>query len=206
MVEIIRLYGKSCDKPTIPWKFAVGDCDSYWPVKWLLYPVKDGELWVVKRRDPDNICVEEQADLVGIRVDGELIFVEPEWNNEVVSVWKREEVYHLFKKVWEGEYCGVALEKNWEPKEQEEAEKWHRLRWVVRMLLKDRDEWNNCDELAFRRYVEDYYSKWLMEFKDLFDTLAKMRGSDRERFLENLWHNLEDKGFKEGFFMYVYWP
>jgi hypothetical protein len=201
MLELVRLYEGSV-KP-VPWKFVVYDSDSYWPVKWFLWPAGEG-LWVVKKRSPDNVWAEERFDLVGIRINGETRFVETEWNNEVLYVRREKEILRIFEDVVRGKYSGVAIEENWEPTAREAAEKWHRMRWVVKLLWDDRERWRNYGELTFSRYIESEFGEWLTEFRGLFEKLAK--SEDRERFLKSLSLALKQEGFQRGFFMYVYYP
>jgi len=199
-VEFVRLYD-SLGLPSVPWKFSITDNDWFWPVGHLLSPVGNGELWVVKKESPLNEYAREKADLVGIKINGELVFAEPEWNNQVLQVWSRGEVFALFEDALKGKYSGVAIEENWTNEEREKAEKWHRLMCLIRELLEDELSYG---EYTFYRHVERYYSKWIPEFKDFFEKLA--RTEDRARFLKTLKQDLQKEGFIKGYFMYIYYP
>jgi hypothetical protein len=201
-IKFVRLYD-STGLPSVPWKFSVSDNDWFWPVGWLLYPVGDGELWIVKRESPKNDLAKEDMEWIGIEIGGDLVFAEPEWNNQVLQVWSREEVFALFEKAIKGKYSGVAMEENWTTEEQERAEKWHRLMWVIKSLLEDEDALN-YGEHTFLKYIERYYSEWIPEFKDLFEKLAV--AEDRTRFLKSLKRDLQRTGFREGYFMYICYP
>jgi hypothetical protein len=200
-IEFIHLYDS--DLPSVPWKFLIEDRDWFWPVGWVLHPTGDGELWLVKRESPRNIHAKESYDLVGIKVNGELVFVEPEWNNEVLQVWSREEVLSLFEDVVRGEYSGVAIWENWSPEEREKVEKWNKLMQVVKTLLEDGDL--RYGEFTFLKYAERYYSEWLAEFQDLFRKIAKME-EGRITFLKGLKRSLWKEGFRNGYFMYICYP
>jgi hypothetical protein len=205
-VEIVRLYDDP-PIPTIPWKFSVEDNDDYWPVGWLLYsiPTHDGDIWIVKRESPKNVYVKESSELVGVRINGELVLKTVEWNNEIVQIWRKDEVLSLFEAVVRGKYSGVAICENWSLEEREKAEKWHKLMYVIKALLEDEDRISRYGEYTFLRYAECYYSKWLVEFKDLFEKIAKME-EGRITFLKNLKRSLWNEGFRNGYFMYVYYP
>jgi hypothetical protein len=201
VVEFVRLYS-STGLPSVPWKFLITDKDDFWPIGWLLYPV-DGTLWLVKKESPKNIYAKESMELVGVKVNGELVFEEPEWNNEVIQIWSKGQIISLFEDVVRRKYSGVALDENWTNEEKEKAESWHKLRWVVKKLREDERALKYGGE-SFIRYVERYYR--LAEFRELFEKLAKMKEEERVRFLDALKESLEQEGFMNGFFMYVWYP
>jgi hypothetical protein len=202
-VEFIRLYDDP-PIPTIPWKFSVEDNDDYWPVGWLLYPIHDGDIWIVKRESPKNVYARESSELVGVRINGKLVLKTVEWNNQILQVWSRKTVLALFEDVVRGKYSGVALDEHWTTEEKEKAEKWHKLMYITKALLEDEDRISRYGELTFLRYAECYYSKFLTEFKDLFEKIAKME--ERITFLKDLKRSLWNEGFRNGYFMYVYYP
>ena len=204
-VEFVRLY-ENPSVPSVPWKFVVEWEDYFWPVKWSLFPLGEGDLWLVKRESPWNDLAREKVEVIGIIINGELVFAEPEWNNETLQVWNREQVFSLFDGVRRREYSGVVIEENCSKEEREEAEKLLRWLWVVKLLLKDKERISKYGELTFSRYVEWDYSKWLEEFGEFFQELAMLKGEDRVKRLENIKEVLEKTLFETGFFMHVYYP
>jgi hypothetical protein len=204
-VEFVRLY-ENPSVPSVPWKFVVEWEDYFWPVKWSLFPLGEGDLWLVKRESPWNDLAREKVEVIGIIINGELVFAEPEWNNETLQVWNREQVFSLFDGVRRREYSGVVIEENCSKEEREEAEKLLRWLWVVKLLLKDKESISKYGELTFGRYVERYYSKWLEEFGEFFQELAMLKGEDRVKRLENIKEVLEKALDETGWFMYVYYP
>jgi len=205
-VMLVRLYDEKPQVPSVPWKFTIQNLDWYWPIRWWLCPLDDARnVWLVKRVSPDNPYALERLDYIGVEIGGNLVYVEPEWNNEVIQIWNKESVLSLFKDVRDRRLSGVAVEENWTQEEKEKAEKWHKLVWVIRMLLKDEDVLES-GERAFRAYIERYYQKWLKEFGDLFEKLATLKPQERKGLLEDLKVNLEKEGFEEGYDMYVYYP
>jgi len=203
-VEFVRLYDDP-PIPTVPWKFSVEDNDDYWPVGWLLYPIHDGDIWIVKKESPRNMYARESSELVGVRINGKLVLKTVEWSNQILQVWRKDEVLSLFKTVARGKYSGVALDEHWTTEEKEKAEKWHKLTHIIKALLQDEDRISRYGEFTFLRYAECYYSKLLTEFKDLFEKIAKME-EGRITFLKNLKRSLWNEGFRNGYFMYVYYP
>ncbi len=204
-VEFIRLHDSS-GLPSVPWKYLVEDTDWFWPVGWFLYPIGDGELWLVKRESPRNIYAQENCELIGIKVNGELTFEETEWNNEVMQIWSKDQVLSLFEDVVRGKYSGVAIWENWSPEERGEAEKWHKLMYVIKALLEDEDRISRYGEFTFLRYAERYYSKFLAELGDFFGKLSKMKKEERITFLKELKKSLWNEGFRNGYFMYIFYP
>ncbi len=204
-VEFIRLYGDP-SVPSVPWKFVVEWEDYFWPVKWMLYPLGGGDFWLVKKESPWNEYARGKSEIVGIFIDGELVFAEPEWENETLQVWTTEEVSSLFDGVKRGEYSGVVLEENCSEEEREEAEKL--LRWlrVVEMLLEDKERILGYGELTFCKYIDRYYSQWVGEFEEFFKELAQLKGEERVRLLEKVKTDLENRLDETGFFMYIYYP
>ena len=203
-VEFVRLYDDP-PIPTVPWKFSVEDNDDYWPVGWLLYPIHDGDIWIVKKESPRNVYARESSELVGVRINGKLVLKTVEWSNQILQVWRKDEVLSLFKTVARGKYSGVALDEHWTTEEKEKAEKWHKLTHIIKALLQDEDRISRYGEFTFLRYAECYYSKLLTEFKDLFEKIAKME-EGRITFLKNLKRSLWNEGFRNGYFMYIYYP
>ncbi len=204
-IEFIRLYGNP-SVPSVPWKFVVEWEDYFWPIKWMLYPLGEGGLWLVKKESPWNEYAREKSEIVGIFIDGELVFAEPEWNNQVLQIWKREDILSLFEEVRRGKFSGVALEENLSEEEKEEAEKMLRWLWVVKQLIEDRERISEYGKITFGRYIERYYSEWLEEFRDFFEKLAEMEGEERIKYLKNVKRELNQKLFETGFFMYIYYP
>jgi hypothetical protein len=205
-IELVRLYGNP-SVPSVPWKFVVEWEDYFWPIRWMLYPLgEEGSLWLVKKESPWNEYAREKSEIVGIFIDGELVFAEPEWNNEVLQVWERERVASLFDGVKRGEYSGVVLEENCSEEEREKVEKM--LRWlkVIRLLLEDKERITGYGEITFGRYVERYYSEWLGEFREFFEGIGKLKGEERIRYLKHIKESLKKELDKTGFFMYVYYP
>ncbi len=205
-IEFVHLYDHP-PIPPVPWKFVVEDTDWFWPVGWFLYPIGDGELWLVKKESPRNIHAKERCDaLIGIKVNGELVFAEPEWNNEVLQVWERERVASLFDGVKRGEYSGVVIKENCSEEEREKVEKMLRWLTVIRLLLEDKERITEYGEVTFGRYVERYYSRWLKEFREFFEGIGKLKGEERVRLLEKVKTDLENRLDETGFFMYIYYP
>jgi hypothetical protein len=204
-VEFVRLYEEFA-APVVPWKFVVEWDDYFWPIRWSLCPLADGNLWLVKKESPWNDLVKEEAELWAVVVNGEVAFVEPVWNNEILQTWSPEEVYALFDQVRRGEYSGVVIEENCSEEERKEIEKTLRLLKVIRMMLEDRERIQDYGKLTFGRYVERYYSAWLGEFREFFEELAKLKGEERVRRLEEIKEGLEKWLSQTGYFMYVYYP
>ncbi len=205
-VEFVRLYDEP-SVPSVPWKFVVEWKNYFWPVRWMLYPLAEGNLWLVKKESPWNELAREKSEIVGIFIDGELVFAEPEWNNQVLQKWKREDVLSLFEDVRRGELSGVVLEENLSKEEKEEAEKMLRWLWVIEQLIEDRERISEYGKITFGRYIERrYYSKWLEEFRDFFEKLAELEGKERIKYLESVKRELNKRLFETGFFMYVYYP
>jgi len=202
-VEFVRLY----EHPPIPvpWKFVVEWEDYFWPLRWFLFPL-GGDLWLVKKESPWNDLAKEVMEIVGIVINGELVFAEPEWNNEILQIWNKKRVLTLFEGVRKGKYSGVVIEENCDEEERKKVKKLLRWLWVVKLLLKDKERISKYGELTFGRYVERYYSKWLGEFGEFFQELAMLKGEDRVKHLENIKEVLEKELYETGFFMYVYCP
>jgi hypothetical protein len=201
-IEFVRLHGDS-NLPAVPWKVLVEWRDWFWPVGWFIYPISR-ELWIVKKESPLNELAKEKVEVTGVKVNGEMVFAEPEWNNQVLEIWSREEVFALFEAALKEEkYSGVAIKENWTFEERENAEEWHRLMRVIRGLLQDEDVLR-YGKATFLRHVERYYSKWLTEFRGFFETLAEVE--DRKGVLEAFRGLQQRYGFENGYFMYVYYP
>jgi hypothetical protein len=204
-VELVPLYERA-SAPSVPWKFVVEWKDYFWPLKWSLFPFPLGDLWLVKKESPWNDLAKEQARLVGIFINGELVFAEPEWNNEILQLWDRKSVLSLFEEVRRGKYSGVVIAENCDKEEREEAEKILRLLRVIRMLLEDRERISGYGENTFSKYIERYYGKWIGEFGGFFERLAKLKGEERVGHLEDIKETLERKLWESGWFMHVYYP
>jgi hypothetical protein len=203
-VELVRLYDDVL-VPFVPWKFLIEDNDWFWPRKWFLYPITD-RIWVVKRQSPSNEYAKEDYEWIGIKIGGELVFKTKEWNNELVEIWSREAVLSIFTRVIKREYSGVVIEENCSEKEREEMEKMLRWKHVVNLLLEDRERILKYGEITFGKYIERYYGEWLGEFGEFFKELAKLKGEDRVRHLEDIKETLERRLYENGRFMHVYYP
>jgi hypothetical protein len=203
-VEFIRLHERT-SAPSVPWEFVVEWPDYFWPVKWSLFPLGEGDLWLVKKESPWNELAKEKAEVVGIAINGELVFAEYEWNNETLQVWDRESVLSLFEKVRRGEYSGVVIEENCDEEEREEAERLIRLLYLIRQLLEDEERISEYGEITFRRYAERYYSEELEEFRDFFEELAKLEGKERIKYLKSVKRDLNKRLYETGFFMHIYY-
>jgi len=204
-VEFVRLY-ENPPVPSVPWKFVVEWEDYFWPVKWSLFPLGEGDLWLVKKESPWNELAKEKVEVVGIVINGELVFAEPEWNNETLQVWDKKSVLSLFEEVRRGKYSGVVIEENCDEEEREKVEKLLRLLYLIRQLLEDEERISGYGEITFRRYAERYYSKELEEFRDFFEELAKLEGKERIKRLKSVKRDLNQRLYETGFFMYVYYP
>ncbi len=203
-IEFAHLYDHP-PIPPVPWKFVVEWEDYFWPVKWMLYPL-GGDFWLMKKESPWNEYAREKSEIIGIFIDGELVFAEPEWNNQVLQIRKKEDILSLFEEVRRGKFSGVALEENLSEEEKEEAEKLLRWSWVVKQLIEDRERISEYGKITFGRYIERYYSRWLEEFRDFFEKLAEMEGKERIKYLKNVKRELNQRLFATGFFMYIYYP
>jgi len=204
-VEFIRLY-ENPSVPSVPWKFVVEWEDYFWPIKWMLCPLGGGDLWLVKKESPWNEYAKEKSEIVGIFINGELVFAEPEWDNETLQLWNRKDVLRLFEKVRRGEYSGVLLAENCSKEEVEEAEKLLRLLYLIRSLLEDEERISEYGEITFSRYIEEYYSEELKEFKDFLEKLAELEGKERIKHLKRVKRDLNKRLFESGFFMHIYYP
>jgi hypothetical protein len=202
-IEFISLYEHT--PIPVPWKFVVEWEDYFWPVRWFLYPIGEGDFWLVKKESPWNKYVREILEIVGIFIDGELEFVEPKWNNEILQVWSRENVLHLFEKVRRGEYSGVMLVENCDEEERKEAERLIILQRLIRRLLNE-EGISEYGKITFWAHVEWYYSKQLEEFRDFFEKLAELKGEERIKYLKNMKRNLNQRLFETGYFMHIYYP
>jgi hypothetical protein len=203
-VEFVRLYD-DISVSFIPWKFLVEDND-WWPRKWLLYPIGEGDFWLVKRESPYNEYAKEDFEWIGIKICGELVFKTKEWNNQVLQIWKREDVLAIFEEVRRKKFSGVVLKENLSKEEREEIEKMLRWLWIVRLLLEDRERISAYGPITFGRYIERYYSQWSEEFRNFFEKLAKLEGKERIEYLMALMRNLNQRLFETGYFMHVYYP
>ena len=202
-VEFVRLY----EHPPIPvpWKFVVEWEDYFWPLRWFLFPL-GGDLWLVKKESPWNDLAKEVMEIVGIVINGELVFAEPEWNNEILQIWNKKRVLTLFEGVRKGKYSGVVIEENCDEEERKKVEKLLRLLYLIRHLLEDEERISGYGEITFRSYAEWYYSKELEEFRDFFEELAKLEGKERIKRLKSVKRDLNQRLYETGFFMYVYYP